>query len=244
MINSCIFRVYRKEQFFPSLLGLLINPFYFARKGLATGLSQLLPQLSGTLLDIGCGKKPYQRLCSSVVEYVGLEIDSKENHEKKHADFFYDGTVFPFSAEQFDSIFTSQVLEHVFNPQVFLSEINRVLKMDGMIVLTVPFVWDEHEQPFDFARYSSFGLRSILKDHGFEIIEHKKSGTGFETIAQLLNAYIYKVSLRHSQLLMAVMQLGLMAPINCIGLILSKILPRNEDLYLDNIILAKKVKNV
>jgi len=244
VIGSFITDVYRREQFFPSFMGLLVNPFYMARKGLMIGLTSQLSQLSGKLLYVGCGKKPYKKLCTGVSEYIGLEIDTPVNRDKKQADYFYDGKSFPFLSDQFDSIFTSQVLEHVFNPKEFLSEINRVLKTNGKIVVTVPFVWDEHEQPYDFARYSSFGLKSLLEEHGFEIIDHKKSGTGFETIAQLLNAYIYKVSVRHSKLLMAIFQLTLMAPINCIGLILSKILPRNEDLYLDNIILAEKVRNV
>ena len=57
----------------------------------------------------------------------------------------------------------NQVLEHVFNPDEFLLKINRVLKNDGKLLLTVPFVWDEHEQPFDYARYSSFGLKALIE---------------------------------------------------------------------------------
>ena len=67
----------------------------------------------------------------------------------KHADRSYDGKTFPFSDGEFDAVLTSEVLEHVFNPDEFLSEINRVLRDDGVLLLTVPFVWDEHEQPFD-----------------------------------------------------------------------------------------------
>jgi SAM-dependent methyltransferase len=70
------------------------------------------------------------------------------------------------------------VLEHVFNPDDFLNEVNRVLKPSGKLLLTVPFVWDEHEQPYDYARYSSFGLRSLLEKHGFSIVKHEKVGGG------------------------------------------------------------------
>ena len=56
----------------------------------------------------------------------------------------------------------NQVLEHVFNPDDFVREIARVLKPGGALLLTVPFVWNEHEQPYDYARYSSFGLRAFL----------------------------------------------------------------------------------
>ena len=53
--------------------------------------------------------------------------------------------------------------------------------------MTVPFVWDEHEQPYDYARYSSFGLKHILNENGFEVIEQRKSNNGIEVIFQLLN---------------------------------------------------------
>ena len=110
--------------------------------------------------------------------------------------------------------------------------------------MTVPFVWDEHEQPYDYARYSSFGLKHILSENGFKIIEHRKSNNGLEVIFQLINAYIYKVTLTKSVYFNMLSTLILMAPINIVGFILSKILPKNDDLYLDNIVLSKKVKDV
>ena len=110
--------------------------------------------------------------------------------------------------------------------------------------MTVPFVWDEHEQPYDYARYSSFGLNHILKENGFEIAEYRKSNNGLEVIFQLINAYIYKVTLTKSVYFNMLTTLILIAPINILGLILSKILPENDDLYLDNIVLAKKIKDV
>ena len=183
--------IYRKEQFNPKIVGLIVNPFYFARKGLYESISQLISNLHGKLLDIGCGTKPYKDIFS-VDEYIGLEIADGANRNNKHADVFYDGKKFPFSDKTFDSILISQVFEHVFNPEEFLQEVNRVTKMGGMLLMTVPFVWDEHEQPYDYARYTSFGLKYILGKYGFEIIEHKKSCNGIELVFQLINSYFYK----------------------------------------------------
>ena len=236
-------KIYINEQFNPNILGLFINPFYFARKGLYKNISELIKNLNGKILDIGCGQKPYKRLSHSI-EYIGLELDTPENRLNKKADYFYDGISMPFEDNEFDSILSNQVFEHVFNPESFLTEMNRVLKMEGTLLITVPFVWDEHEQPYDYARYSSFGLKHILNKHGFELIEHRKSNNGIEVIFQLLNGYIYKVTMTKNGYLNLLITLLLMAPINITGLILSKILPKNNDLYLDNIVLAKKVKNV
>ncbi len=236
-------QIYTKEQFNPKIIGLFINPFYFARKGLYQNVSELIENLNGKLLDIGCGTKPYQDLCK-VDDYIGLEIDDEGNRNHNYADVFYDGKIIPFENNTFDSILSNQVFEHVFNPNDFLKEVNRVTKMGGVFLMTVPFVWDEHEQPYDYARYSSFGLRHILSENGFEVIEQRKSNNGLEVIFQLLNDYIFKKTVTKSGYLNLLFMLLLMAPVNVTGLIFSKILPRNDDLYLDNIVLAKKVKDV
>ena len=107
------------------------------------------------MIDIGCGNKPYKNLFKHCKSYIGLEIESEN---KNSADFTYDGKNFPFEDETFDSAVCSEVLEHVFEPNQFLKEVNRVLKKNGLIILTLPFFWDEHEQPYDYARYTSFGL--------------------------------------------------------------------------------------
>lgn len=106
-------------------------------------------------------------------------------------------------------------------------------------MLTVPFVWDEHEQPFDYARYSSFGLNSLLVNHGFEIVQHEKINSDFSVIIQLINAYIYKI-LPDNAKIRLVLSVLFMGPVTALGILLAKILPMNPDLYLDQIVLAKK----
>lgn len=236
-------QLYINEQFNPKLIGLFINPFYFARKGLYQNISELILSLNGKLLDIGCGTKPYKNI-SNVDEYIGLEIDDEGNRLHQFADVFYDGKTIPFQDKEFDSILSNQVFEHVFNPNNFLREVNRITKIGGLFLITVPFVWDEHEQPFDYARYSSFGLKHILSENGFEIVELRKSNNGIEVIFQLINDYIYKITLSKNVYFNLITTLILMAPINIVGLILSKILPKNDDLYLDNIVLSKKIIDV
>ena len=236
-------KLYIQEQFNPKILGLFINPFYFARKGLYQDVSILILHLKGKLLDVGCGTRPYENMCN-VDEYIGLEVDDEGNRNHSFADIFYDGKIMPFKDKEFDSVLSNQVFEHVFNPNEFLREINRVAKIDGLFLITVPFVWDEHEQPHDYARYSSFGLKYILDENGFEIIQHRKSNNGLEVIFQLINAYLYKVTQTKKAYFNLLIIFVLMTPVNIVGLILSKLLPKNDDLYLDNIVLAKKVKDV
>ncbi len=107
-------------------------------------------------------------------------------------------------------------------------------------MLTVPFVWDEYEQPIDYARYSSFGLKHLLQKQGFEIISHIKTSTDVSVIFQLINAYLFKILHTNNSYINLIITVLLMAPFNMIGIILAKVLPDNEDLYLDNIVLARK----
>ncbi len=85
-----------------------------------------------------------------------LEFDTPESRAAGYAEFFYDGNHFPFNDATYDVVVSNQVLEYVFNPDEFLNEIFRILKPEGKVLLSVPFVWDEHLQPLDYARYSSF----------------------------------------------------------------------------------------
>jgi SAM-dependent methyltransferase len=236
-------KIIRKQDFNPKILAIFTNPFYFARKGLYKNIKNFSHHISGKILDVGCGTKPYKKLFK-FDDYIGLEYDSPENRLSKNADFFYDGKIFPFKENEFDSIICNEVLEHVFNPQEFLSEIHRVLKKDGKMLLTVPFLWDEHEQPYDYARYSSFGLKHLLKENGFEIVEFRKSVDDITVIFQMINAYIYKKvagNKRVNKLKMRIIRL-LTSVFNLLGLMFNVILPKNADLYLDNIVIVRKKK--
>ena len=239
-IYSRLFFLYNRQMFFPGWLGVMVNPFYFARKGLAKHISELAGHITGKTLDVGCGSKPYAHLYHSG-EYIGLEIDSPRSRTSKNAEYFYDGNRFPFSDGEFDSLVANEVFEHVFNPDQFLNEVIRVLVPGGMVLLTMPFVWDEHEQPYDFARYSSFGIRALLERHGFEIVEQRKSTDDIRVIFQLLIIYIYKKTVTRRAWINLLITLLLIAPFNLLGELLFFITPRNPDLYLDNIVLAKKI---
>ncbi len=233
--------IMKEQQFNPGILGIFINPFYFVRKELYKNISLLGKQIGGKVLDIGCGSKPYQKLFTNTKEYVGMEFNSPENRKRSSADIFYDSKHFPFENETFNSVIFTQVLEHIFNPDEFLSEVNRVLKKDGCILLTAPFIWDEHEQPHDYARYSSFGLKHILLKHGFKIVESYKTLEDIRVIFQIINCYIYKIIPLKNYRFRLCFYVLFISPFTILGLFLSLILPKNKDLYMDNIILAKKI---
>jgi SAM-dependent methyltransferase len=223
----------------PGFVGLFVNPFYFARRELFAAVSRLAPEIDGRVLDIGCGTRPYESLVTAR-QYVGLEVDTPENRRIGKADCFYDGRRLPFPDGSFDSVICNQVLEHIFSPDAFVTEIARVLRTRGRLLLTVPFVWDEHEQPQDFGRYSSFGLAALLTRNGFEVLHQGKTAPGVKAVFQLFTGYLYKATVTRSLYANLFITLALIAPFNVLGSLLARIMPRNSDLFLDNVVLAER----
>lgn len=198
-------------------------------------------------MDFGCGSKPYRTLFNNVTEYVGVDYDSPGHpHTNEQIDIFYDGKHLPFGDDHFDSVFSTEVFEHIFNLPEILRELNRVMKPGGKILITCPFAICEHEVPNDFARYTSFALKHLLESHGFSVLELGKTGNAVETIWQLRITYwhqhiLYKV--RKIPVLRAGLRLLIYTGFNLLGLFWSKILPVRKDLYLNNIVLAQKNSN-
>jgi SAM-dependent methyltransferase len=235
-----IIRYLRKQSFQPGFPGIFINPFYFIRRGLFIHIKKLAPQLSGSLLDFGCGRKPYEDLFH-VKEYIGIDMEQTgHEHTLSKVDVYYDGKNIPFPDNSFDSVFCSEVFEHVFNLEEVLVEIKRVLKPGGKILITVPFSWNEHEIPFDFARYSSFGIRHILEKNGFDVVQLEKSGNFVRVIFQLWALYFYSIINTKNAAVNFLLRMLFIIPINILGGILAPLFPVNKSLYFNNVVLATR----
>ena len=234
-----LIEIRNNELFFPGFLGLFFNPFYFIRRGLYVAIRSYAHYMSGRLLDFGCGSKPFKKLFD-VEEYIGLDIEKNDQRDiNNDIDFYYDGNTIPFKDNYFDCIFSSEVFEHVFNLENILQELNRVCKSGGYILITVPFIWDEHEVPYDFGRYTSYGICHLLQNNSFEVIEQKKTTNYVQTVFQMWNTYIYKHIFKH-KLAKLLLTPIVIAPVTIFALIISKILPQNFDFYHNNVVIAKK----
>jgi len=239
-VLSGLKRAHKDQVFFPRWWSIFINRFYFSRKGLSRGVAKHAKSLRGTLLDFGCGAKPYARLFA-VERHIGIDIkQSGHDHSDSKVDVYYDGHTIPFAKGQFDSIFASEVFEHLFNIDEILGELNHILKPGGHLLITVPFCWDQHEAPYDFGRYTEWGLTHLLSKHGFAVIERERSSTYIETVCQLFGIYFYKNIFVKQKWLSLIIQIFIVAPVFVVGAMLSKYLPDNGNLYLNQIVLARK----
>lgn len=231
---------YLKHQSFqPGILSIFINPFFFIRYAFYKNIRRYIPHLKGKLLDFGCGRKPYENLFN-VTEYIGVDmIETGHDHKNSKIDVYYDGKRLPFNDSIFDSLFCSEVLEHIFNPEEILPELNRVLKPGAKALITVPFSWNEHEMPYDYARYSSEGIKNLLEKNGFKIIELTKSGNFARVNFQLWALYFFELFRKWGRA-GYLLSLLFIVPINITGSILLILFPRNESMYFTNIVLAEK----
>ena len=127
-------------------------------KNMATGIS---------ILDAGAGESVYKKHFSHC-NYKAIDLAVGESRWN-YANLDYVGHLheMPIENEVFDAVLCTQVLEHLEWPRESVKEMHRVLKPGGKLFMTVPMAQDEHQIPYDFFRYTSFGLNSICKHAGF-----------------------------------------------------------------------------
>lgn len=172
---------------------------YIVRTAILRSLKENLALFGGKLLDAGCGKMPYKGYIlnnSKVEEYVGLDIESARIYDQKiQPDFTWNGVTMPFEDGAFDCAIATEVLEHCPEPEVFLREVHRVLKTDGVLFLTVPFIWNLHEVPFDQYRFTPFSLERHLSNSGFGSIVLKPMGGWHAAMAQMMGLWVRRSGL-------------------------------------------------
>lgn len=226
---------YLTEQFNPDIMGIFCNSYYFSRKRLHELIVNYSHYMTGKCMDFGCGIQPYRKLLH-VDEYIGVEI---ETECKRKGVTYYDGNRLPFEDGKFDSIISSEVFEHVANIEDIVIELNRVLKPGGIMLITVPFVYPKHCEPFDYKRYTLCGIENLLCNAGFECIESKLSSTYWEAIAQLKNVY-WAEAVKTKTFAGWIVKKVIIIANTLTGILASRILPYTDKIYLDNIIIVKK----
>jgi SAM-dependent methyltransferase len=134
----------------------------------------------GDLYDLGCGEAPYKEYFLQYADfYIGVDW-TKTLHNSK-VDMASDlNKKIELNDEVADTIISLSVMEHLYQPEVFLKESYRVLKKDGVMILQVPWQWWVHEAPHDYFRYIPYGLRYLFKKAGFKDIVIEAQ-TGFFT---------------------------------------------------------------
>lgn len=137
------------------------------------------------VLDLGAGNAPYRELFSHT-RYTTSDWSQSEHAGARAADIISSADSLPVARASFDLVLCTQVLEHVPDPAAALAECFRILLPGGRVALTVPLLWELHELPHDYFRYTENGLRHLLAEAGFTGLQIKPRSDGFTAVAQLL----------------------------------------------------------
>ncbi len=135
-----------------------------------------IPQGS-TILEVGCGEGYGANLLSpKVKKIIALDVDEEtiahalKKYGLENCVFkTYDGVKIPYEDNTFDAVISFQVIEHVKNDAGFVSEIHRVLRKDGLFLVTTPnrtYRLKPGQKPlneFHVREYYSYELENLLK---------------------------------------------------------------------------------
>ncbi|MDE1997953.1 MAG: class I SAM-dependent methyltransferase [Burkholderiales bacterium] len=146
--------------------------------------STAAPAASGVLLDYGCGGQPYRSVFQPyITKYIGADVTAASGVT---LDIELDaGAGAPLPDGSIDTILSTQVLEHVYDFQAYLVDCARLLKPSGRIIISAPMQWRHHEVPYDYWRFTRYGLEKGLRSAGFWILDLRPCGGVYSLLGQV-----------------------------------------------------------
>jgi SAM-dependent methyltransferase len=167
----------------------LLSPSYLEQLSLRRALDKAVPFIRGRALDLGCGERPYHEIIRrSTTSIVGLDAQPDHVHPPEVCG---DVQVLPFKDATFDTIITTQVIEHVFDPHAMMREISRVTRVGGHVILTAPQVWPLHEEPRDYFRYTLYALKGLAERNGIDVLLLFSRGGSVIALTQLTASFLF-----------------------------------------------------
>lgn len=139
------------------------------------------------VVDVGAGGGHY-RYRFAAQTYFAVD---RGYEQASHAglDVITDIRALPCAEGSADAALCVEVIEHVFETTQLLTELGRIIRPGGLLLLTSPLCFGEHMQPWDFHRFTRFALEKLLDDAKFEI-ESLEARGGFFTLTAYLVARV------------------------------------------------------
>ncbi len=224
------------------------SPFYagfWCRWRIDKAIASAASSAHGTLLDVGCGRKPYSAVFAPFIEkHLGMEYSPESVYRGHKADIFGDAMNIPFADNSVDTIVCTEVLEHLPNPEKAIAEFARILRPGGVIITTAPFFYPIHDS-WDFFRYSRDGVAVIMQRHGLEIETIEPLSGGGITLAIMFNLFWFELGFMWTKwlypigVLLRPILLPLVFIVNILGWLADKIIP-SPQMAFNHLTIGKK----
>lgn len=189
-----------------------------------TSASFIHAMKTSIVYDLGAGEAPYrEHILKYAKEYKAIDWENSLHNIK--VDIIADlNKKLPISDNVCDTVISFSVLEHLKEPQLMLNEAFRILKPGGNIFLQVPWQWWVHEKPYDFFRYTPFGLSHLFETAGFQNIA-VQAQSGFFTMMVLKFNYFTRRFVR-GPLLIKYLIYAILLPVWYLGQIIAPYLDK------------------
>lgn len=163
----------------------------------------------GKLIDLGCGKVPLFEAYKNFISASTCADWATDLDKNQFLDVTCDlNKPLPFENQSFNTIILSDVLEHIYRPEVLWKEMDRILLPGGKIILNTPFFYKLHETPHDYFRYTRFALTNFAQDNNLRIITLAEMGGIPEILSDLMAKVLLYVPLIGKSLCVATQWLG------------------------------------
>jgi SAM-dependent methyltransferase len=182
------------------------DALYLHLSDLRLALQQALPQTASAVLDYGCGGSPYRSLFPHG-RYYRADIAGTDGIDYA----FGDDSRLTVADATFDCVLSTQVLEHVSNPNTYLQECRRVLQPGKKLILTTHGTYPDHACPYDFWRWTADGLRLEIERAGLKVTWAAKLTTGPRALLFLNQQFAGRLVFRKKSFAAAMLRLGRIA---------------------------------
>lgn len=168
-----------------------LRPLHFQWLGardLYADLRAALPTLSGRVLDVGCGDKPYREWLGPGATHV-VGVDRSGAGSPDVAADLDEGL--PLRTGAFDAAMCIQVVEFLAEPRRLVEELHRCIRPGGTLVLAGPFLFSEHGMApgTDLRRFSAAGFEALVSPW-FDVTEVRREGALGTAVGQLVLNFV------------------------------------------------------
>lgn len=168
------------------------SPHYISLVLIDRWLKQVAVQEAhGVMLDYGCGGQPYKHFfLPKLTRYIGADVAAAQGVQLDLE--IIPGQALPLPDGSIDTLLSTQTLEHLPDVHFYLKECGRLVRAGGVMILTAPMQWRHHEVPFDYLRFTRYGLSSLVEQNGFEVKSISPCGGVYALLGQIFLSHLHE----------------------------------------------------